>query len=365
MKLKLITFFILLSFALQAQQDYYSYITDRRFWSPDMLYGYSFKPQVKETLDGEKQRLKAGSYSFTYSGNYLYVKGGSIEGVYSVNNVMPSDYGYKMNLMNARDPSIQGHLKLILNDIAQVEALVLKRSRKEQEIIFHLPVLSSELKKKEIKYFTDLGDFEVESTDSLWAKQLNPFLVEHEDVQYRFQMKDSTYLKFVETYKVIDKRKPIKAPKVKPAKKKKKKGKKGKGDVEEEIEEEVEEEIEDEDMDVEQQDTIPDLVDLTGMSKEELEEYAETDPKVKLEKAYFIILNTFEDQADGTRKLVEDKYQIKKIDERVDDRAGKGEEKYQIDFTVDGNKHIFMFLLDDRTVSSIEMGYDKFYMRGH
>ncbi len=361
MKLRLLTLFILLSFALQAQ-DHYSYITDRRFWAPDMLYGYSFKPNIKETLDGDKQKLKAGSYSFTYSGNYLYVKGGNVEGVYSVNNVMPSEYGYKMNLMNARDPSIQGHLKIILNDVAQVEALVLKRSRKEQEIIFHLPVLPSDRKKRETKYFTDLGDFEIEDTDSLWGEKIYPFLVEHGDVQYRFQAGDSTYIEFIETYKVVDKRKPIKEPKVKPEKKKKKKKK---GDGEEELVEELEIEEMDEDEDEMESDTIPDLVDLTGMSKEELEEYAATDPKVKLILEYFIVLNTFEDQEDGTRRLVEDKYQIKKMDEREDSNARKGEERFQIDLTVDGNKHIYLYLLDDKTISSIEMGFDKFYMRGH
>lgn len=359
MKIRLLTFFILLSFGLQAQTKYFSYISDRRFWSPELLYGYTFKPKMKETLDGDKRKLSPGQYSFTYSGNYLYVKGADVEGVYSVNNIMPAEYGFKMNLMNARDPSIQGHLKMILNDIGQVEAMVLKRSRKEQEIIFHMPVITSELKKKEAKYFTDLGEYEVETTDSLWGDKIYPFIVVNEN-QYRFQRGDSTYIEFIENYKVIDKRKPIKAPKEKASKKgKKKKGKKG-----EEVEE-VEEEIEDEDLEEAETDTVPDLVDLTGMSKEELEEYAATDPKVKIEKEYFIVLNTFEDQEDGTRKLVADEYQVKGIDEREDARAKEGEERFQIDFTIDGKKHIYMFLLEDRTVSSIEMGYDKFLMRGH
>lgn len=355
MKFRLLTFFILLSFALQAQTDYFSYISDRRFWSPELLYGYSFKPEIRETLDGEKRKLKPGSYSFTYSGNYLYIKGESIEGVYSVNNVMPSEYGFKMSLMNARDPSIQGHLKIILNDMAQVEAMVLKRSRKEQEIIFHLPAMSNTSKKKEGKYFTDLGDFEVADTDSLWYKKIYPFLVQRNDTQYRFQMKDSTYIEFIETFKVVDKRKQPKAPKA--SKKKGKKGKKGK--------EEVEEEVVDEDLDEEVQDTVPQLENISEYTLEELQEYVAANPKVKLEMSYYIILNTFEDQEDGTRKLVEDRYKVKEIEERTDERAGKGEEKHQVDFTVDGGKHIYIYLLADKTVSSIEMGFDKFFMRGH
>lgn len=357
MKIRLLTFFILLSFGLQAQSKYYSYISDRRFWSPELLYGYTFKPKMKETLDGDKRKLSPGQYSFTYSGNYLYVKGSDVEGVYSVNNIMPAEYGFKMNLMNARDPSIQGHLKMILNDIGQVEAMVLKRSRKEQEIIFHMAVITNELKKKEAEYFTDLGEYAVETVDSIWGDKIYPFIVVNEN-QYRFQRGDSTYIEFIEKYKVIDKRKPVKAAKEKPAKKGKKK--KGKGEVVEEVEEEV-----DEDLEEMEQDTVPDLVDLSNMTKAELEEYAATDPKVKIEKEYFIILNTFEDQKDGTRRLVADEYQVKGVDQREDSRAKKGEEKYQIDFTIDGKKHIYMFLLDDRTVSSIEMGYDKFLMRGH
>lgn len=356
MKLKLLTLFILLSFGLQAQKEHFSYITDKRFWEPNMLYGYKFNPNVKETLDGDKKKLRPGEYSFTYSGNYLYVKGAGIEGVYSVNNIMPAEYGYKMNLMNARDPSIQGHLKMILNDIAQVEAMVLKRSRKEQEIIFLLPTITSELNKKESKYFTDIGDFEMEEKDSLWGKKIYPFIVDSENM-YRFQMQDSTYFEFIETYKVIDKRKPIKPAKSKKGKKKKGKGKSDETEEEIELEEEMDEETE--------ADTIPDLVDLTGMSKEELEAYAETDPKVKLEKEFFIILNSFEDQDDGTRKLTEIEFKIKKMDEKEDTAAGKGEERFQVDFTIDGNKHIYMYLLKDRTVSSIQLGQDKFLMRGH
>ena len=96
-----------------------------------------------------------------------------------------------------------------------------------------------------------------------------------------------------------------------------------------------------------------------------MEGYAETDPKVKLEKEFFIILNSFEDQEDGTRKLIADEFKIKKIEEREDEAARKGEERFQMDFTIDGNKHIYMFLLKDRTVSSIQLGQDKFLMRGH
>ncbi|MGK0389199.1 MAG: hypothetical protein ACI94Y_001939 [Maribacter sp.] len=351
MKIKLLTFFILLSFGLQAQTKYFSYISDRRFWSPELLYGYTFKPKMKETIDGEKKKLSPEQYSFTYSGNYLYVKGSKIEGVYSVNNIMPAEYGFKMNLMNARDPSIQGHLKMVLNDIGQVEAMVLKRSRKEQEIIFHMAVITSKLNKTEAAYFTDLGEYEVESVDSLWGDKVYPFILKNES-QYRFQREDSTYIEFIENYKVIDKRKAIKAPKVKSEKK----GKKKKGEVVEEVEEEMEEE---------EMDTIPGLVDLTVMSKVELEKYAATNSKVRIEKEYFIILNTFEDQEDGTRKLVADEYQIKGVDEREDTSAKEGEERFQVDFTVDGKKHIYMFLLEDRTLSSIELGFDKFLMRGH
>lgn len=354
MKINLLLFFFLIvSYVAQAQEQY-SYISDRRFFTPEMLYGYPFKPSVKETIDGNKTRLKAGSYSFMYSGNYLYVKGKTVEGVYSVNNIVPVEYGYNMKLMNARDPSIQGHLKVILNDYAQVEALVLKRSSKEQEIIFHLPVLRSTQKKKDETYFTDLGELELEEVDSLWGTKLYPFIMAKEDYQLRLTPKDSVMVTFQEDYKIIDKRKKPKA--AKKAKKKKRKKR------EESEENELDESLESDEQKTVEVDT---LIDLSKLTKQELEEVAANDKQVRLLKKFFIIVKTFELQKDGTRKPKEKRYMVKEIKERVDDSARKGEEKYQIDFSVDGKKHIYLFLLHDRTISSLELGYDKFYMRGH
>ncbi len=369
MNFKWFTFFILLATFLEvnAQDEFYSYISDRQFRTPESLQGYDFKPEIKETLDGHQTKLSPGQYSFAYLGNYLYINGDGLKGVYSVNNVEPMNYGYKLNLMNARDPSVQGHLKLILNDYAQVEALVIKKKNKDQEIIFHMPNMGKTNRKKEAEYFTDLGEFPVASADSLWEKKMYPF-IRIQGNQYRFQSKDSTYFEFIETYKVIDKRKPPKAEKEKGGKgkaEKSKKGKKGKKG-EEEVIEEVEE-IEEEYDDIEETvtDTVPQLIDLTGMTKEELEEAAAADPKIKLIKEYYIRLKTFEEKEDGTIKPIDTKYKVKGIMERTDDTAKDYEEKYQLDFTIDGGKHIYMFLMADRTASFIEIGETSYLMRGH
>ncbi len=393
MKIRLLSILLFCAFILQAQNNDYTYQTDRKFITMESMLGYDFKPNVKETIDGTTTKLKPGQYSFGFAGNYLYADGGNdVKGVYSVNNVQPAKYGWKMTLMNSRDARIQGHLKVILNDYGNAEALVFKRTGKEQEIIFHLPNLPKTRKEQEDAYFTDMGEFELEVMDSLWNNSFQPF-TRIQDTQYRFLISDSTSLAFVEEYDVIDKRKkpkPVKESSAKESKEKKekkpkkKKDKKKKDEDEndeewyeeeeesgktniwgDEIEEEDKpEEEEEEEIEETEQDSKPTFISLEGMSKEELEEMAEADPKIKLEKAYFIVLNTFYESKEGETKRLEKRYRIKKYSELEDESAKRGEERFQIDFIVDGNKHIYMYLLDDRTVSSIEMENSRYLMRG-
>ena len=128
-------------------------------------------------------------------------------------------------LMNARDPTIQGHLKVILNKRAQVDALVFKRSNKEAEIIFFNAQMPDQLWNRELDYFTSKYDYEVVETDSLWGEKFYPFMRIHQDeggIQERLQMSDSTSIEFIEKITIVEK------------KKKKKKSKKD-DDEEEEI----------------------------------------------------------------------------------------------------------------------------------
>ena len=125
-----LTFLLLCAVMTLQAQSMFSYITDKRFKDPSDLVGYNFVPNFMEIPDETEGDLDPGDYSFGISQNNLYVQGEEISGVYSLNNINPTEYGYKLLLMNARDPRIQGHLKVILNKYAQVDALVFKRSGK-------------------------------------------------------------------------------------------------------------------------------------------------------------------------------------------------------------------------------------------
>ena len=186
-----------------------SYITDRKFNDPTDLLGYNFRPTMLEIKDVKKQNLVPGSYAFGITQNNLYVEGEGIAGVFNVNNINTTDFGYKLLLMNARDPTLQGHLKIILNKKREVEALVFLRSNKEKEMIFFLANVPADLNKKESAYFTDRGEKVFLHQDSIWGKSLFPFLIIHQQslVQERLEMKDSVCISFVEKITIIDKTK--------------------------------------------------------------------------------------------------------------------------------------------------------------
>ena len=232
MRIFLLAILFTLCMGLQAQ-DYYTYVTDKRFYDPTDLIGYNFVPSNMEIVDESERELDAGEVSFGITANNLYVgaENEDFKGVYNLNNINSTEYGFILNLMQARDPSKTGHLKIISNKYGHVEALIFKGSRKENEIIFQLPHLKKYLEEAESKYFTDRHELIIEDPDSLWGKTFFPFLKMSPEIsmQDRLQRSDSTYISFVE--EVIIEEKPIKkrrARKKKVKQKKKKKSKKRK-----------------------------------------------------------------------------------------------------------------------------------------
>lgn len=190
-------FLLLLICSAYVQAQHYSFISDRRFFEPADMIGYDFKPCALEIPNEEERKIDPGEYSFGITFNYLYAKGEGIEGVYNINNMQPTDFGFKILLMNARNARLQGHLKVIQNKYGMVEALIFKRSSNEKEIIFYLSPISKELNEKEKDYFTDRGELIVDHQDSIWGQKIRPFLIMHmeENVQQRLQLADSTYIK--------------------------------------------------------------------------------------------------------------------------------------------------------------------------
>ncbi len=276
---------------LWAQHDF-TYISDRKFIAPNDLIGYDFRPQAME-IQGEVEReLKPGEYSFGISSSNLYVDGEGIKGVYSVNNINPTEYGYKLTLMNARDPRIQGHLKLMLNKHANVEAMVFKRSNKDPEMIFYQAFMKDKLYKKEKKFFTDRNEFFLTENDTIWGQKIFPFLRIHLDqggVQQRLVMSDSTSIEFIEKITIIEK--------------KKKKRRKKKKKKEEEVEDVETRELADENITeadpgayppVEVSEDMETALDSTAVQQEKV--------KVKIVKEYFAKVRSIITYEDGTNQ---------------------------------------------------------------
>ena len=186
--------------SIGAQVAQYSYISDRRFTSPDQLMGYDFKPAMREVPGEEPTEIKVGSYSFGITRKNLYVEGADIRGVYNLNEINSTEYGYILRTMNARDPTIQGHLKIVVDEIGQVEGLIFKRSNNDKEVIYFLRMIPPEVAEAERLYFTHKGALKVSHLDSLWTGiEVRPFLRIFNNmggIQQRVLPADSVSLRF-------------------------------------------------------------------------------------------------------------------------------------------------------------------------
>ena len=344
----LLLLLFLSSIYLQAQ--HYSFISDRRFFEPADMIGYDFKPTALEIPDQEEREIDPGEYSFGITFNYLYVKGEGIEGVYNINNMQPTDYGFKILLMNARDARLQGHLKVIQNKYGMVEVLIFKRSSNDKEIIFYLAPITKKLKEQEKAYFTDRGELIIEHADSIWGEEVRPFLIMHmeENVQQRLQLVDSVYITFTEEVTIEEKE-------IKTKKSKKDKRNKKEELTEGATDEESREILAEGAIELTKTDTLS-PADSTTMNAPEV--------KIKITKEYFLTVysNVMTDM--GIREMDSKKYPIKKINEKEDASAGLHEERYLWELANDKKVPINMYLNGDRSVSTLEIDGKKYLMRG-
>lgn len=328
MKTKFLLIFLSVSSLALAQ---HSYLSDRRFFTADELIGYDFKPAVKEIPNEKKEDLTPGEYSFGITHANLYVKGEGLEGVYSINNMQPEDYGFKLLLMNARDARLQGHLKVILNKYGMVETLIFKRSPNEKETIFYLPAIPGKLKEDEKAYFTDRGELAIEEPDSIWGKQFHPFFRIHTDskVQERLRMKDSTTISFALEMTIEEKDV--------------KKQKKDKDEAAPAVDSTATEAA-----------AVP--VDSAAANA--------PDKKVKITKEYFVIERSIVQYDDGTREDKTWKYPVKRISAKEDKQSGAQEERFQWEFVNDKKERLVLYLNGDHTVSRMVINDKNYLMRG-
>lgn len=322
------------AFIAHAQVEY-SYIQDKRFFEAEDIIGYDFRPNSKEQKGERQEEIEPDSYSFGVTSNNLYVDGEGLKGIYNINNINPTEYGFRLSLLDVANPMVQGHLKIILRKGSFAEALVFKKDNNSKEIIFFLPEMQGQKKQKEADFFTDRWEQKVsEDMENLWGKSVWPFF-EETDFQRRLQYQDSLQISFIENWRVEDKRK----------KKKKKKAKEG-----EEIVEEIPE------------------VDLSSLSKAAIEELAEENKKIKVIKEYFIRTRTLV-PVEGNSEMEEvvRNYRIKDSKELEDTEAQGDDDRYQIILKVEKlkEKEIYIYLTQERTISAIEIGDALYLMQGH
>jgi len=345
MRFKVLMFLLLITPIVQAQENY-SYLSDRSFTGPDDLLGYYFRPNHMEVPNEYDQEISPDEYAFGITPSNLFVNGDAdIKGVYNINNINSVEFGFKLILMNPRNPAEQGHLKIILTPDKYVEALVFKRSQKSPEIIFFIPERPKNLEKKENAYFTNRWECELEDQDSLWGATVHPILVTHTDgYQQRFQVRDSTTISFREEITIIEKE-------IKPKKKKKKKKK-----------EEEEIAITNIELEVSEAEAIDEEKEI-GESAEELEDQPEK--KIKIIKKYYLDLSFYSNTKEGVRELRSSTYQIRKVTEREDEQATPNQDRYQLEIDLEKGDPIYMYLTAKKTISYLDIHGEIFLMQGH
>jgi hypothetical protein len=217
-------FLFLLFVSVSFSQTEYTYVTDTKFLNSDELLGYVFMPNEIQTSfePGDKpQKIGIGKVKFRLTMGYLYVTQGEEELSYNTNSINPEKYGFKVDLMNARNPSEQGHLKIILNDLKQVDALIFKKNRQSKEVTYYQAMIREETSLRDQKYFTDKTDIRTENIQYLFTnKPVKPFFVSAKE-QKRLYPKDSlsftfsqkevtvgkkTKMEYMVTFKYLEKR---------------------------------------------------------------------------------------------------------------------------------------------------------------
>ena len=209
MKKQLFVIGLFLSAILQAQE--YTYVTDKTFNASSDLLGYTFIPATIlyqnefDPRNPDEVTVGVGDFSFSITQNYLYIEGNDIEGVYSANSINPTEYGYIIATMNARNPMIQGHLKIVLDNNNRANGLIFKKSTDTEEMIFKIADTPEYLERQEAAFFTNI-DNPALTVDNIWGKTFYPFFRIGES-QQRLRMQDSVRISIHSDTTIVEKKK--------------------------------------------------------------------------------------------------------------------------------------------------------------
>lgn len=309
-------FFTPLSTPSLKAQNAYSYVSDRSFKQITDIIGWQFVPSQEEVRGNYKNSLKAGDITFGITMNNLYVTGKNIQGVYSINNMIPTNFGFQLQLMNANNPTLQGHLKIALDNNRCAYGLLFKRSPKEPEILFELPDIPKQVEERDKEYFSDKGEVIIPHIDSLWTKSFRPFYSFNSEnrIQRRLQSIDDVYFTFSMKTTIIDKSK--KKDKDKPP--------------------------------TAAADTV------------------KTDPsKIKIVKEYFVKVH-FKNKLQNNE--IEEKtqdYTIEKFEWREDNRApAAAPDRFQITFKIKGGSEMALYMDGNKAISFIDLDGFRYAVRG-
>ena len=304
--------FFLLPLLTSAQRNY-TYITDRSFFDVEVLLGYDFRPYQVEIQDQMDRTMRPGEYSFGITRTHLYVEGPEIQGVYQISSISPTEYGYILNTINARDARLSGHLKVILNQWSLVEALVFRRSPDDAEIIFYLADIPDKLRKSESAYFTNWDKMVLPNPDSLWGKTIQPFFRIHQEsgIQERLQMEDSTQISFIEEITIEEKTKQVASS-----------------------------------------DSTEVADSIIVVKSKEIREY-------------FVEVRSILQYADGTKEDKTERYPIKKVVEREFKTPRINEERFEWEFSTTNGDPIFLYLNGKHAVASMKIDGKLYQVRGY
>lgn len=295
-------------------QSRYTFVEDAFFYDPTDLFGYRFVPSVKEIPKIRKDEISPREYSFGVTGNNLYLNYDGEKMIYNIQSINPTEYGFLLALLDAKSVMENGHLKVILDGKKRARALVLKRTTRGKEEVFHLPILDDYTKEKEEEYYSDIIEVPVDHQDSIWNKIFVPYFINNpsEPLKTVPVMKDSIRFDFYEDIVVSEK-------------------KKNRSDS-----------------------TV--VVDLESFdfksidpdSLDQLKEYVKIDHKMFLRYSYATL------EENGDRKMNESIHIIRKIEEKEDTSLSGLQERFMLELTMDKGDPIYIFLTEYRTISSIE-----------
>ena len=289
---------LLLSTIVQAQE--YTYVSDRTFLASSDFLGYTFipafivYPNEYNSEDLEEVPIGVNDFSFGITPSYLYIEGNEIEGVYSINSINPTNYGYIISTINARNPTIQGHLKIILDNYNKASSLIFKMSTDTDEMIFKIAEIPEKVEQKEAAFFTNMDNPAI-TTNTIWNRTYYPFFRIAEK-QQRLRIEDSVKISIT-------------------------------------------------------MDTI-----IIKNKKRE---------KIDIEQFITISYKGFDNN--GNRINYEQRYEVKGLKERQSRDPKAIIDKYLIEAEVKGlpEKYIYFYLNEKRAVSIIELGSNRFTIRGY